>query len=207
MDGRRNDFVRMIAAVIAVCAGVMFHGVAAQQDEAEHESLRQLRAVYETAMRDSRPETLAPFLHDDFHGVMVTGRIVRNVGELTKFWSDIKALIGDGGNYSTTLEPERSVIIGDVALARGTSQDVVVTRGGQEFRFTTIWTAVLQKADGQWKVRQMQGTIDPVDNVFIREFTRRALLVTGAVSAVVGGLLTWGLIVLIGRRRARRSAG
>ena len=192
----------MILAAV-VWAGVMHGDAAAGQDAAEHEALRQLRAVYEEAIRESRPEALAPLIHDDLYGVMVTGRTVRNIGELRQYWADINALIGAGGRYTTTLNPERSVIIGDVALARGTSADVVVTGAGKEFRFTTLWTATLQKVDGRWKVRQMQGTVDPVDNAFVREFTRRAITLTAAVSGVVGGFLGWGLAVMIGRRRAR----
>jgi ketosteroid isomerase-like protein len=171
-------------------------------DEVEHEALRQLRALYEQAIRDNRVEALAPFLHEDFHGVMVTGRNVNGLEELKGYWSDIHALMGDGGRYTTTLKPERSVLIGDIALARGSSDDVVVTGNGQEFRFTSLWSAVVQKEGGRWKVRQVQGTIDPVNNPFVREFTRRSLLVAIAVSAGAGILLGWGIAWFFRRRRA-----
>ena len=44
--------------------------------EADCEALRQLRATYETAIRDNTIDAVGPLLHDDFHGVMVTGRAV-----------------------------------------------------------------------------------------------------------------------------------
>jgi len=171
-------------------------------DEVEHEALRQLRALYEQAIRDNRIEALAPFLHEDFHGVMVTGRNVNGLEELKGYWSDIHALMGGGGRYTTTLKPELSVLIGDIALARGSSDDVVVTGNGQEFRFTSLWSAVLQKEDGRWKLRQVQGTIDPVDNPFVRAFTRRSLVVAVAVSTGAGSLLGWGIAWFFRRRRA-----
>lgn len=166
-------------------------------EEAEHAAIRQLRALYEQAIRDGTPEKLAPHIASDFRGVMVTGRLVKNVEELQRYWADIQELIGPGGSYTTTLNPELSVILGDIALARGSTDDVVVTGEGREFRFTSLWTATLQKIDGVWKVRQMQGSIDPVDNAFVREFGRRALLpaagAAGAAGLVVGVGVGWWL--------------
>jgi ketosteroid isomerase-like protein len=173
----------------------------AAADEADHEALRQLKAVYERAISENNIDTLAPYFSDQFHGVMLTGRVVRNFDELKRFWADMRALIGEGGSYTTTLNPERSVISGDVALARGSSSDVVVTSEKAEFRFTSYWTAVLQKEAGQWKLVQVQGTIDPIDNPFVREFNRRENRVVIPLSAV-GGLVL-GLLAgwLIRRRR------
>src|SRR5262249_3696394 len=151
-------------------------GLAAQQtapapaEEAEHNALRQLRAVYETAVRDGNIDALGPYLASDFHGVMVTGRVVKNLDDLKRYWHDIRSLIGEGGTYTTHVNPELSVLLGDVALARGTTDDVVVTDRRQEFRFTSNWTMTLRKENGGWKIRQVQASMDPVDNAFVREF-------------------------------------
>jgi ketosteroid isomerase-like protein len=207
--------ISRVAVVLMMCAGIwMLPVVSAAQapaaasgsEEAEHEALRQMRTLYEQAIRDNKVEALAPFLHNDFHGVMITGRAVNGLGELKQYWTDIHALMGEGGRYTTTLKPETSVLIGDVALARGTSDDVVVTSEGREFRFTSLWTAVLQKQDGRWQLRQAQGGIDPVSNPFVAEFTRRSLRVAIGISAGVGILVGWGLAWVFRRRRAARTA-
>ena len=173
-------------------------------DEAEHEALRQLKALYEAAIRDNKVEALGPYFSSDIHGVMVTGRVVTSVGELQQYWTDIRALIGEGGTYTTTLNPERSILVGDVALARGSSDDVVVTSDKQEFRFTSYWTAVLQKQEGRWKLVQVQGTIDPVDNPFVREFRRRSLQLAIPISAL-GGLVVGLGVGWFMRKRAARA--
>ena len=172
-------------------------------EEAEVAALRQLRTVYEEAIRDNTIDALGPLLHDDFHGVMLTGRIVSGLSGLKQDRADMRVLIGEGGTYTTTLKPETSVFAGDIALARGTSDDVVVTSGGEEFRFTTAWSAVLQKVDGQWKIRHAHGSMDPVDNVFTRTFTRRTLKWSLPLTALAGLVLgVVGAKVIGGRKTA-----
>ena len=173
-------------------------------EEAEHDALRRLKSGYEDAVRNNRIEALAPYFHSDFHGVMVTGRAVNSFADVQQYWRDIRGLIGEGGTYTTTVNPERSLILGDVALARGTTDDVVKTNDGQEYRFSVLWTATLQKDGGSWKIRTIQGTMDPVGNPFVREFGKRLVVrvssAVGAASLVLGALLgaVWQ------RRRAAR---
>ena len=162
-------------------------------DEAEHEALRKLKAAYEDAVGNSHIDALSGSFHSDFHGVMVTGRAVNSFADVQQFWRDIRGLIGEGGRYTTTVNPERSVILGDVALARGTTDDVVKTSDGHEYRFTTLWTATLQKEGGAWKIRSVQGTMDPIANPFVREFEKRLLVRVssgvGVASLVIGALI------------------
>jgi ketosteroid isomerase-like protein len=173
-------------------------------EEVEHEALRRLKSGYEEAVRNNRIDALAPYFHSDFHGVMATGRAVNSFADVQQYWRDIRGLIGEGGTYMTTVNPERSLILGDVALTRGTTDDVIKTSDGQEYRFTVLWTATLQKDGGNWKIRTIQGTMDPVGNPFVRQFGKRLVVqmssAVGAASLVVGALLgaVWQ------RRRAAR---
>jgi SnoaL-like protein len=197
-NGSRVLTVGALCLLLSVSAGAQSPS---PQEEAEHEALRQMKSIYEQAIREGRLELLAGAIHPEFHGVMVTGRVVNSGDDLRKYWQDIRALIGDGGSYTTTVNADRSVIMNDIALAQGTTDDVVVTSGKQEFRFNTMWTAVLQKVDGRWKLRRVQGTLDPVDNVFVREFTRRAIMWTAGISAVAGIIAGAIGAVVISRRR------
>jgi ketosteroid isomerase-like protein len=173
-------------------------------EESEHEALRRLKSGYEDAVRNNRIDGLAPYFHSDFHGVMVTGRAVNSFADVQQYWRDIRGLIGEGGTYTTTVNPERSVILGDLALARGTTDDVIKTNDGKEYRFSALWSATLQKEGGSWKIRTIQGTMDPVGNPFVREFGKRLVVrvssAVGAAALVLGALLgaVWQ------RRRAAR---
>ena len=165
----------------------------AANEDADHEALRRLKTAYEEAVRNNQIDALASHFHPDFHGVMVTGRPVNSFADVQQYWRDIHGLMGEGGTYATAVNPERSVVLGDIALARGTTADVVKTSDGHEYRFTTLWTATLQRAGTDWKIRAVQGTMDPIANPFVREFTKRALVRVasgvGAASILLGALI------------------
>jgi ketosteroid isomerase-like protein len=210
LKGRR--YVRVCLPVLWVFCSASAMGLPQQaatpapagNEEADHEALRRLKTAYEEAVRDNSIDALAPHFHPDFHGVMVTGRPVNSFADVQQYWREIHGLMGEGGTYATTVNPERSVILGDIALARGTTSDVVKTSVGHEYRFTTLWTATLQRDGSDWKIRTVQGTMDPIANPFVREFAKRALVRVasgvGAASLLLGALIgaVWQ------RRRAKR---
>ncbi len=171
---------------------------AAASEEADHEALRALRALYEEAAAKGDPAALEPHLAPDFTGVMIKGNEVVGYAGLAEFWRGVQQQMGEGGHYSVqVLAAEKSRIFGDIALARGSTEDRIVTGAGRELRFTSQWTAVCQKIDGRWKLLRVQGTLDPLDNPFLDG-------VVAARSYQVGGLaLLAGLVLgfLAGRRR------
>jgi len=205
---RKRVALGMLAVAALAAAGgapLLAQAPTTPQEEAEHEALRGLRAIYEQAVDDDRLDLLQPHLHAEFTGVMVTGRHVANFDEVRAYWRDIGSLIGEGGRYTTSVKPEWTTLFGDVALARGTTDDVVVTSEGQEFRFQTFWTAVLQKDEGRWKIRRLQGSMDPITNPFVREFTRRTVIRSGVIGGILGVLLGVVLTLVVWRRKTRAA--
>lgn len=152
-------------------------------------------------MNEDRLDLLGPHLATPFHGVMITGQPVTSLAEMKEYWASMKKLMGPGGTYRVMVVPQRSVIAGDFALARGTTQDVVTTSEGRTFRFGTNWTAVLHKQDGVWKIVQVQGSMDPIRNEFVTTFMKEAMMKVGA-GAGLGGLLLGSVLgIVIGRRK------
>ena len=84
----------------------------AANEEADHEALRRLKTAYEEAVRNNRIDALAGHFHPDFHGVMVTGRAVNSFADVQQYWRDIHGLMGEGGSYTTTLNPSGASSLG-----------------------------------------------------------------------------------------------
>lgn len=171
-------------------------------EEADHEALRSLRRVYEEAAAKGDPAPLEPYLAPGFTGVMINGDEITSYAGLAEFWREIQRQMGSGGRYSVVVKPAaKSLLFGDLAVARGSTEDLVVTGGGRELRFTSQWTAVCQKLDGRWKILRVQGTVDPIENPFVGALLKARGLAAGAGGLVAGLLLGF----LVGRRRRPRG--
>jgi len=162
--------------------------------------------MYERAVNEDRLDLLKPYFATPFYGVMITSKRVSTLDEMKQYWSDMKRLMGPGGTYHVTVIPERSVLMGDFALARGVTQDLVTTNEGKTFRFGTSWTAVLHKEGSTWKVLQVQGSMDPIHNQFVMDAIRvvavRIAIIIGIIALILGLLIGW----LVGHRTRRSEA-
>ena len=171
-------------------------------EEADHQALRAIRDAYQEAVNGNKLELLTPFLDPEFTGVMVTGEEVAGLKGLKDYWTKIQNLMGPGGKYAVKVNPDRSLILGDVALAKGTTEDRVTTDAG-DYAFGSAWTTVARKVNGQWKVLRVQGSMDPIGNPFVLAILKRASLPTafagGALGLAAGGILGY----LLGKRRRR----
>lgn len=179
---------------------------ASAQQEADHEQLRALKGVYEQAVAAENVELLAPHLAAGFSGVMVTGDSVRSIDDLSAYWQKIKQLLGPGGTYAVTINPdELSLISGDIALSRGSTQELAVTDAGKRYEFSSQWTAVCRREEGQWKLLRVQATMDPVSNVFVKTFLTRTATTSGLVGAAIGLALGLLLAWFLRNHRSRAS--
>ena len=160
--------------------------------EADHDALRALKDLYERAVRENDPALLKPHLDADFTGVMVTGEQVATLDSIDAYWQKIQKLLGEGGSYSVTVHvAEKSLISGDLAIAYGTNDDVAVTGRGKKYEFTSTWTVVCRKRAGQWRILRLQGTMDPVGNVFVKTAISSVRNITAVIAAIAGLLLGW----------------
>jgi ketosteroid isomerase-like protein len=193
---------RCLLAAFAL-VGLSFAGAADNPvDEAAHAALRNIRATYEKAASTGDLAPLKALFAPETSAVMTLGTEIKSFAELEAHWSYVRGLLGEGGTYQTTLKPETSLIFGDLALARGLSDEVARTGNGREFRFESKWTAVCRQIDGQWKVLRLHASMDPVNNVFTAAFQKQTRLTYG-----VGGI-GLGLVVglILGRLFKRKPA-
>ncbi len=170
------------------------------QEEADHQALRAIKSLYEDAIQSNNLEKLRPHVADDFSGIMVTNEAVEGMEEMKKYWDQIKKLMGEGGSYTVIVEPERSWIHGDLALAKGSTQDLVKTGSGTEYTFQSRWTALLQKENGTWKLLRIHGSMDPLKNAFVLAEIRATRWLAGGIMLAVGLLVGWLIRGRIGRK-------
>lgn len=179
---------------------------ASPADQADHDALRALVPVYEQAANQGKLETLKPYLDPEFSGVMVTGEEVTSFASMEEYWAKIQKMMGEGGTYHVKVTvADRATLSGDLAVARGTTDEMVHAKGN-EYHFEGCWTAVCRKRDGQWRLLRIQSSIDPVTNPFVMAAVRTASVTSGLATGIVGLVVGWVLHVIIARRRKAKAA-
>ncbi len=189
----KNTFVCMVLALGMLSSLGLTQAKAqenpTEQNSKDHDALRKLKGVYESAVNEGKIELLAPHLHANFTGVMVTDKAVKGMEGLKTYWAEIQKMLGDGGTYKVELVPEVSEIYGDIAISKGTTKDKVVSSAGMTFEFTTSWSAVSKKEGDEWKLLRVQGTMDPILNTFVKAELKGAFTTASSIGLLVGVVL------------------
>jgi ketosteroid isomerase-like protein len=173
--------------------------------EADHQALRELKAVFEQAASENNLDLLKPYVNEAFSAVTYTDREFTDFGAFKARWQKTRDEIVGSGSYKVTLLPERSELYGDFAICRGDSDNVLVNSDGKEFRFTSHWTAVCRKVDGEWKILRAHSSLDPFGNPMLVDGVTTRIVQTAAVAAL-GGVLVGGIAGnIVARRRLRAS--
>lgn len=197
----------VLMGIFVVQAVFARHGMAQEDDEADHQALREMKLVFEQAASENKLDLLRPHLHEPFSAVTYTDREFTDFEAFKARWQKTRDEVVGTGTYKVTLLPQRSEIYGDMAIARGDSKNVLVTGAGREYHFTSHWTAVFRKIDGKWKVARVHSSLDPFGNPMVVGEAWRKVLQVGIASGL-GGLVVGALLaVVVGRvRRGSRNS-
>jgi Domain of unknown function (DUF4440) len=160
------------------------------------QSIPDFKSIYEKAIEERNLTTLEPFLAKDFSAVMITGDEVTDYDGLKKYWQKVEQFIGDDGQYTVSIRPEKTAFIGEFAYSTGIAKEHVV-RSGKHIDLTSKWTAIARKEGDTWKLVRIQASIDPVNNPIISVLNKGKIWLTGTLAAVGGLILGW----LFGRRK------
>lgn len=195
---------RPLVVTILMIAVICFSGTSvtrAQNDnEADHQALREIKTVFEKAATENNLDLLKPYVPEKFSAVTYTDREFTDFEAFKARWKKTREEIVGTGSYKVTLKPERSEIYGDIAITHGDSDNVLVNSAGKEFKFTSHWTAVCRKIDGQWKIERAHSSLDPFGNPMLVDGVKGKIMQYGGLAAV-GGLALGALLGFVLARR------
>jgi ketosteroid isomerase-like protein len=171
-------------------------------EEALHQELRGLKKIYEDAVNSGNLAPLAPVFGPQTSGVVATNEEFHTLDDMQQIFDRFKSTLGAGYIYRVTLNPERSLIYGDIAICRGTSDEYIKSGSGNEFKLQTRWTAVLQRENGQWHLLRSQVSMDPFHNPVSDYFFGSVKKIYGGGGLVIG-LIAGVLLGYLARGRRR----
>ena len=201
--------MRHFKLVTCILCTVLLSSVATlaqdDSDEAEHEALRGLKAAFEHAVNMNDMDTIAPFLDDGFSVVTFTDREFTDFETFKSRWQQTREEMLQGGTYSIKLLPVRSTIMGDIAITRGDSENIMVTGKGEVFKFTSHWTAVCKKTDGQWKILRGHNSLDPFGNPMLKSGVKDIAIKLSILCSAAGLLVGLMAGLHFGRRKRNQA--
>ncbi len=161
---------------------------------ANQNTIEQIRAAFEEAMKKDSFAELEPYIAEDFNGTMVTGEHVTGLEGLRSFHAKLRRFLGNGGSYQPKLRPSWAKFYDEVAIVSGSTDEQLVLGTGTKFELVSNWLAVLMDHNGSWKLARFQATLEPFNNPFVGKRIEKTRFYFGgaglAIGLVVGYLLT-----------------
>jgi ketosteroid isomerase-like protein len=158
------------------------------QHESDRAALHAVRRLFEQAVEQNTLEDLGPHLDPEFSTVSFTDTAFNDFASFNKQWKASRQTMVGSGSFTTTLTPEPTVFVGDVAVCKGDSDNTMVDSKGRLFKFTSHWTVVFKRADNQWKILRSHSSLDPFRNPVVVHYAKRTALVSSLLAFVVGGV-------------------
>lgn len=174
-------------------------------EEADHEALRDLKRIFEEAVNQNQLDLLKPHLSEDFSAVTYTNREFTDFEAFKVQWQKTRETLLRGGTYRVKLLPERSQLMGEFAIAKGNSENVLVTGGGNEYHFASYWTALCRKENDNWRILRAHSTLDPFGNPMLKAAVRRSTIKFVIGSLLVGFMIGWLVKMLYARSLSRHA--
>ncbi|HWB61795.1 MAG TPA: nuclear transport factor 2 family protein [Chthoniobacteraceae bacterium] len=194
--------MKTVAAVPLLLALCCLNPLARADDESDRAALRAIKAHYEEAANSGDLSKIQGDLSKDVTGIMVTSDTVQGYEGLVNYWKHIQDVIGPGGTYHVTVNVDKTDIIGEVAVSRGTTDEKITLANGKEISFTGGWTSVCRKEDGAWKVFRIQETMNPINNAFVALRSVKTKVKYGGAGLVAGLALMLAVHLVLRKRRA-----
>jgi len=163
----------------------------------EREQLREIQAVFESAVENNSIEDLRPFTDPDFSFVSFTDRAFSDFDSFSKQWSITRKELVGSGSFTTQLDPEPSLFFDDIAVCYGNSKNTMVNNKGNKFDFTSHWTVIFKRKDGEWKVLRAHNSLNPFANPMLVHAVKSKITRASLVAFILGGAICSFAIYLL----------
>lgn len=158
--------------------------------ELEHQALRDMKTLYENSISNNKLDDLLPLLDENFSFVTFTDAEFdikkQSFEQFKKEWNETRTKMLDNGTYQVKLNPERSLIIGDIALARGTAEHKIIKGSGKTYILNGQWSVILRKKDHDWKILRSHSSINAFNNSILEDYVQTKLIQVGSATLIAG---------------------
>jgi len=165
--------------------------------EFEKEKLRAIQAVFEESVKNNTIENMEAYTDENFSFVSFTDKSFDNFQSFKQQWKVTRTQMIGNGAFETQLNPNPSLVLGDIAICHGNANNSMVDKKGKPYEFSTHWTVVLKCNEGEWKVLRAHNSLDPFANPMLKNGIKKALLWTGLLAFVGGSAIGAAVMAIV----------
>lgn len=155
----------------------------------EREALREVQARFEQAVRDNQIKRMRADVADSFSFVSFTDKAFDDFDAFQTQWGKTRDEMVGSGSFTTQLNPEPSIFVGDLAVCKGNALNHMVDRNGKAFEFTSHWTVIFRRTEEGWKAMRAHNSLDPFANPMLIHGVKQRIIKIGALAFLVGVLV------------------
>jgi len=158
-------------------------------NEAHRKILSDILTDFETSLNEKKLEKMLSHLDDQAVMSFMTTETAVGKDAIVAFYEKMfkgpKAPLVD---HTTKASLDgKAIFHGDTVVASGRTKDVFTLKNGAIYDFDTRWLATIVNKNGNWKVVSVNFSIDPFDNIVLKETQEK--IWTYAIAAFFAGLL------------------
>lgn len=157
--------------------------------EEDRKKLRAIQAVFEKAVENNSIGDLRPYVDPGFSFVSFTDSEFDSFDAFEQKWSLTRKDMIGSGKFSTQLNPEPTLFLDEVAVCRGNSQNEMIDDKGAIYSFTSHWSVVFKRNDGEWKVLRAHNSLNPFSNPMLKHGVKKMIIKYSVLSFASGLLL------------------
>jgi ketosteroid isomerase-like protein len=179
-----------------------------QENQADHDALRKLKADAVTAVNNRDYAAMQKFMHQPFMATLITQDSFTDSGKLKDYFESLytrDSLRMKEVSIAAEADELSQIYQGTFALTKGSTKEHYELADGRSFDMDGRWTAVSIKDNGEWKLIAVHTGTNFLDNPVLSAIEKSVAWV-GAAGAAGGLILGFIAGWFFRRKPAEKSA-
>jgi len=155
----------------------------------QREKLREIQAIFENAVSNNSINDMKAYCDPEFSYVSFTDRSFSDFDSFSTQWDLTRQKMVGNGRFSTALEPEPALFVDDIAICYGNSKNEMLDIKGTTFDFTSHWSVIFKRTDGDWKVLRAHNSLNPFSNPMLQHAVKNTIIKYSVIAFTAGAVL------------------
>lgn len=157
--------------------------------EKDRSEMKAIQAVFEQAVENNTIDDLRPYVDPEFSFVSFTDTEFNHFDEFREQWSLTRKKMIGSGKFLTWLNPEPTLFFDQIAVCRGNSQNEMINDEGVVYNFTSHWSVIFRRNNGEWKIVRAHNSLNPFSNPMLVHGIKKRIIKYSLLSFFSGLLL------------------